>query len=245
MVGKSFFMLVELAEVENIPLKKSQCFQFLFWNTFSVWNSKMVWNQQHMFQAWIKFILTYLFYLKNEDFWLLLTFPLASKWTERWLLLLLLCAVHAMGLFVSLPWQPTSLGAWGIPGWDYHTFSVKRRAPVLSSQPHKSYFLSYLAPIARVSEGILDFWRISSRSLFTKQGWSHFASMRGAQAPCLSFLGSSVSHASAKTIGFILSVSPAQGIAWLCVTVTMCSAPSPCAGSHCLGLGSQSLWGRD
>lgn len=33
-------MFVELAEVEIIPLKKPQCFQYLFLNTFSVQNSK-------------------------------------------------------------------------------------------------------------------------------------------------------------------------------------------------------------
>lgn len=82
MVCKCFFMLVELAEGENMPLKKSQCFQFLFWNTFSVRNSKIIWSEQHVFQAWIKLILTFFFYLKIEDFWLL-TFRLASKWTER------------------------------------------------------------------------------------------------------------------------------------------------------------------
>lgn len=137
MVCKCFFMLVELAEVENTPLKKSRNFQFLFWSTFSVWNSKMVWNEQIMFQAWIKLILTYLFYLKNEDFCLLLTFPLASKWTERWLLLLLLCAMHAMSLFVNLPWQPTSLGPWGIPwGGLSHIYYQKKSSCALSSLPH-------------------------------------------------------------------------------------------------------------
>lgn len=57
---------------------------------------------------------------------------------------------------------------------------------LLPSPPHKSYFLSYLAPIARVPEGILGFWRISSPSPFTKQGWSPFASVRGAWASRLS-----------------------------------------------------------
>lgn len=214
MVCKCFFMLVELAEVENIPLKMSQYFQFLFWNTFSAWNSKIIWNEQFMFQAWIKFILTYLFYLKKEDFWLLLTFPLASKWTERWLLLLLLRAMHAMGLFVSLPWQPTSLG----PGGSLHGIITRLMSKeellcsLIPSPPHKSYFLSYLTPTARLSEGILDFWRISSPSLFTTR-LSHFASMRGAQESCLSFFGSNVSHASAKTIEFVLNLSAAQGIA--------------------------------
>lgn len=64
MICKCFFMVVELAEVENIPLKKFQYFHLLLWNTFSVWNSKIIWNEQHVFQAWIKLILTYLFYLK-------------------------------------------------------------------------------------------------------------------------------------------------------------------------------------
>lgn len=132
----------------------------------------------------MKLTLTRCFYLKNEDFWLGLIFPLSSKWTERWLLLPLLCAVRATGLFVSLPWQPSSLGPWGIPG----PWCQKEELPcsLLPSPPHKSYVLSYLAPIARVSEGIQDLWRISSPTPFTKKGWFPFTSVRGAQASQLS-----------------------------------------------------------
>lgn len=57
---------------------------------------------------------------------------------------------------------------------------------LLPSLPPKSYFLSYLAPIARVSEGVLGFWKISSPSPFRKKGWSPFAPVRGARAARLS-----------------------------------------------------------
>lgn len=69
---------------------------------------------------------------------------------------------------------------------------------LIPSPPHKCYFLSYLAPTARVSEGILHLegFFVFFSQLICKQGWSHFASLRGAQdlawafwaamQPCLS-----------------------------------------------------------
>ena len=105
----------------------------------------------------------------------------------------------------------------GYPGLGYHTLGVKRRAPVFSPPfpPHKSYFLTYLAPIARVSEAILRFWRISSPTPLQSKAGPPLPLWEGPRHLCshLVFLGSDVGQASAKQTRFTLNVSVAQGIA--------------------------------
>lgn len=171
MVCKYFCMLVELAEVEKIPLKKSQCFHFCFETPFLSETQKMFWIEQHMcFKPKWNLLWHISFTGKMKTFgccWLSLGQPVNRKKTFIAAVTHGAChgAVCEFALATYLPWP---LGG-PLDRLITHLVS-KEELPcsLLPSPPHKSYFLSYLAPVARVSEGRLGFWKISSPSPFTK-----------------------------------------------------------------------------
>lgn len=144
-----------------------------------------------------------------------LDFSLQVNWKMTFIAAVMCSACHGpVCEFALATYLPRPLGEpWTLVSKEELLFSL------LPSPPHKSYVLSCLAPIARVSEGIQDIWRISSPTPFTKKGWFPFTSVGGAH---LGFLGSSVGSASVKPTGFILDVLS-------CASLLLCSAPSLCA----------------